>query len=78
MGIEIYGRPFSFGLEDGFVLSDVSHFLLIDSLYGACSLNWLGWKLVVFDFLSEIFLISIKDIVDLCNISVYYQIYMKT
>ena len=72
MGIEVYGGLFSFRLEDGFVLSDVSHLPFVNSLREACFLNWLSWELVVFDFLGEIFLIFIKDIVDLYDISVYY------
>ena len=40
MGIETYGGLFSFGLEDGFVLSGVGHLPLIDGLYEACFLNW--------------------------------------
>ena len=39
MGIEIYGGPLSFRLEDGFVLSDVSHLSLVNSLREAYSLN---------------------------------------
>ena len=39
VGIEIYGGPFSFGLEDGFVLLDIGHLPLVNGLYGACSLN---------------------------------------
>ena len=72
MRIEIYSRPFSFRLEDGFVLSDVSYLPLVNSLHRACSLNWLSRKPVILDFLNEIFLISIIDIIDLYNISVYY------
>ena len=72
VGIEIYGGPLSFRLEDSFVLSDISYLLLINSLRGAYSLNWLSRELVIFDFLSEIFLTSMKDIINLYNISVYY------
>ena len=72
MGIKIYSGPFSFRLEDSFVLSDISYLLLINSLRGAYSLNWLSRELVIFDFLSEIFLTSMKDIINLYNISVYY------
>ena len=78
MGIEIYSRPFSFGLEDGFVLLDVSHLLLINSLREAYFLNWLSWEPIIFDFLSEMFLIFIKDIVNLYDISVRYQTHIET
>ena len=42
VGIEIYSGLFSFGLEDGFVLSGVDHFLLINSLYETRFINWLS------------------------------------
>ena len=62
--MEAYGGLFSFRLEDGFVLPNISHLLFLDSLYEACSLNWLSRELVVLDFLSEMFLISVIDIID--------------
>ena len=70
MGIEAYGGPFSFRLEDGFVLSDVSYLPLVNSLHRACSLNWLSRKPVILDFLNEIFFISIIDIVNPYDVSV--------
>ena len=76
--MEIYGRPFSFGLENGFVLSDISHLLFVNGLCGACFLNWLGWKLVILDLLGEMFFVSIIDVIDLCDVLVYYQSHVKT
>ena len=70
--MKAYNRLFPFRLENGFVLLDVGHFPLIDSLRGAYFLDWLSWEPIVFDFLSEVFLISVIDIVDLYNISVYH------
>ena len=68
--METYGRPFSFRLEDGFVLSNVGHLPLVDSLRGTCFLNWLGWEPVILDLLGEMFLISIIDVINPYNISV--------
>ena len=77
MRIETYGGPLSFRLEDSFILSDVSHLPLINSLYEAYSLNWLSWEPVILDFLSEIFFTSVKDTISLYNISVRHQTYIK-
>ena len=78
MGIEIYSGSFSFELEDSLVLPDVSHLPFVNSLGGTYSLSWLSWEPVIFYFLGEIFLISVEDIVDLYNISICYQAYVKT
>ena len=72
MGIEIYSWLFSFRLEDGFVLPNVGYFLFINSLYGTRFINWLSWKLIIFDLFNEMFFISIKNIVNLYDILIYY------
>ena len=70
--MKAYGRLFSFRLEDGFVLSNISHLLFINDLREAYSLNWLSWKPVILDFLSEMFLIFIVDVINLYDVSVCY------
>jgi len=70
--MEIYNRLFSFKLEDGFILLDISHLPLINSLYETRSLNWLSWEPIILDFFGEIFLTFMIDIVNPYDISVYY------